>query len=195
MTPVTIAGVPIGDASIACACGCGQVLVTTSKERGMRKFGIRFLSGHQNRGRRLSEQHKKKCARPMSLNGRWNGGKFVDAEGYILVKRPDHPAARKSGYVLEHRLVAEQKLGRRLLRDEVVHHINGDKQDNVPENIIVTIQSEHVGLDRRGKQFPRANGLWLTCEHCKRKFYKSAWWATETVRHCSWKCRYPRSSE
>lgn len=58
-------------------------------------------------------------------------------DGYIVVK----VGVRK--YALEHRLVAARTLGRELLRHEQVHHINGDKQDNRPENLQVMSNREH----------------------------------------------------
>ena len=44
----------------------------------------------------------------------------------------------------EHRLVMEQKLGRKLFHGEIVHHIDGNSLNNNPENLIVLTQSEHA---------------------------------------------------
>lgn len=56
--------------------------------------------------------------------------------GYIAIKIPDHPFANQ-GFVLEHRLVMEKKLKRFLKPSEIVHHINGKRDDNRIENLRV----------------------------------------------------------
>lgn len=56
-------------------------------------------------------------------------------EGYVLLYRPEHPNARKDGRVAEHTVVMADKLGRPLNPGENVHHKNGIRDDNRPENL------------------------------------------------------------
>jgi len=79
--------------------------------------------------------------------------RFIDGYGYVLVLYPEHHLAMKSGYLLEHRLVAEEKLGRLLSRNEDVHHVNGNKADNRPGNLEVLTHSEHIS--RSNSEHPR----------------------------------------
>lgn len=66
----------------------------------------------------------------------WKGGRIITSGKYIGVYMPDHPqSGARDGYVLEHRLVMEKKIGRYLQKDETVHHINGDTKDNRIENL------------------------------------------------------------
>src|SRR6185312_9806410 len=67
-------------------------------------------------------------------NATWKGGTYYHSDGYVYEYAPDHPAAASAkGYVLQHRLVMEDKLGRLLKPSELVHHINEVKDDNRPE--------------------------------------------------------------
>lgn len=50
-----------------------------------------------------------------------------------------------------HRLIAEQKIGRKLKPNEVVHHIDGDKLNNDPDNLCVMTRGEHARLHLKGK--------------------------------------------
>jgi hypothetical protein len=81
-------------------------------------------------------------------NPKWRGGKTLMRDGRILVYAPDHPNANAIGgkYILEYRLIAEQKVGRLLNDNEIVHHINGDVTDNRLENIELMTQAEHARL-------------------------------------------------
>lgn len=78
-------------------------------------------------------------------NPAYGGGRYTDPNGYVHVLRPEHPAADVRGYVYEHRLIAEATVGRQLRTEEVVHHRNGRKDDNRPENLeVLASQAEHM---------------------------------------------------
>jgi hypothetical protein len=113
-----------------------------------------------------------------SSNPNWKGGRTRGGEQgrYVLIHRPDHPAASSIGYVLEHRLVMETVVGRHLLPSEIVHHLNGDTTDNRPENLEVMTQAEHARLHYdehlRPHSYvrPPASFVVKICEHCSKTF-------------------------
>jgi len=107
---------------------------------------------------------------------------------YAVVK--NHPNATKNGYVLEHRIVVENSLGRVLLESEIVHHINGIKKDNRIENLVILNSKEHQSIHgkEKGKRF-----VVLICPNCKRVFERERRQThlakNKTYTTCSASCR------
>jgi hypothetical protein len=103
-----------------CACGCG----------GKTKY--KFLNGHHTKFFSSEEQ---------SRRGRMNNGdtqrkKFDGVTTGYRKHRGRH----------KHRIVAEEMLGRPLLPEEVVHHIDHDKTNNDPSNLQIMTRAEHARL-------------------------------------------------
>ena len=82
----------------------------------------------------------------------WKGGRTINGDGYVEIYCPNHPNRRKhTPYILEHRLVMEQVLGRILSPKEVVHHKNGVKTDNDPSNLeVFASNKEHLAATLKG---------------------------------------------
>lgn len=86
-------------------------------------------------------------------NPKWRGGILKHEKGYIYRYSPTHPYKTKMGYIFEHRIVMESHIGRILLPQEVVHHINGIKDDNRIENLMLFVdESQHQKSEHRRKR-------------------------------------------
>ena len=100
-------------------------------------------------GKPMSERWRKKMIPIWKENGdRKRLYRKKQSDGYILVYSPNHPSADRTGYVLEHRIVFEKHIGRILCATEIVHHVNGKKDDNRIENLELVSRSEHAKIHK-----------------------------------------------
>lgn len=118
---------------IYCECGCRE------KIHSINWLGkpARYKTGHNNN--------------IAGIHPSWKGWRIINTQGYILIHKPEHPFCTRDGYVREHRLVMEQHLGRILEPIEVVHHINGNIQDNRIENLQLMTKLEHHKLHHNSR--------------------------------------------
>lgn len=114
-----------------CMCGCGDPTEIASQTRSARGWvrgePKRYVSGHGN----------KRSGLPFGE---------VEHQGYRMVRDPGHPRAHSNGYVHQHIIVAERALGRPMPDGAVVHHVNGVKDDNRPENLVVCEDNSYHSL-------------------------------------------------
>lgn len=104
-----------------------------------------WVSGHNLRKLKRSKAHRAAIA--VAQRRAWQtkrkrvpvGSKQRDHDGYIRVK----VVPGKGRWALEHVLVTERVLGRKLLAGECVHHVNGDRADNRPQNLFVCRDRTH----------------------------------------------------
>lgn len=96
-------------------------------------------------------------AQPGPKNHQYKSGRRIDLDGYVLVTAPiEHPYARqrtnrKTKLIYEHRLVLEQTLGRYLLPEEVVDHVDGLTLHNSPENLrLYASNADHLSATKSG---------------------------------------------
>lgn len=88
-------------------------------------------------------------------NAMWKGGKITVA-GYTKLITPFKDRHGRPKYKYEHRIVMEKIIGRELTVNEVVHHKNGIKTDNRPENLELLTKNTHKGK--------------VECPHCHNHF-------------------------
>lgn len=97
------------------------------------------------------------------------GNEYITTQGYVAIKAHGHPMAYADGYILKHRFIMAEKLGRILSKDEQVHHKDGNKLNNKPDNLELLTNSEHQELHDSHKRLntteaveKRTNTRWYT---------------------------------
>lgn len=129
----------------------------SNQKRTPLSMSTRRKISESQKGKKLSKEHinKLKIAQTGKLKeecSHWKGGKPYHSGGYILIYCPTHPYAINNRYVLEHRLVMEAHIGRILLPTEIVHHINGIRDDNRIENLMLFANiADHRRFHGRGR--------------------------------------------
>jgi hypothetical protein len=118
------------------------------------------------------------------------------SNGYIEVYMPQHPNARSNGTVLEHRLVAEMKLGRYLKPEETVHHKDENRTNNHPDNLIVfRTNADHSRFHKIGVLKDMGDGTYVCpvkeaeikkCKFCGKYYIYDK--AHKHNKFCSWEC-------
>lgn len=76
-------------------------------------------------------------------NPNWKGGR-KKRMGYVYILFPRHPDSNYNGYIKRCNLIMEKKIGRRLTKRELVHHINEIKNDDSPKNLQLMTIAEHT---------------------------------------------------
>lgn len=115
-------------------CGCTYTRKPSRVKKS--RFCSRKCCGHWVYEFKNKDKFLEQSKLSGSMSPTWKGGVQVIG-GYRLVSRG---GKRKQ----EHRLVMEENIGRELSREEIVHHINGDKLDNRIKNLEILTQSEHI---------------------------------------------------
>ena len=115
---------------------------------------------HRHHGPKAEERRAKwraLIARRGPDRWNWKGGEFLH-HGYFWKHAPTHPHANPSGYVKRGRLVLEEKIGRLLEPGEHVHHIDENKQNDAPDNLMVFKAALHLryhALKRQADHAPQ----------------------------------------
>jgi len=80
------------------------------------------------------------------LNRYRNGPRkqYTRAGGYIKEYCPNHPYCDNHGFVPQHRLIIETNIGRYLEREEIIHHLNGIRDDNRTQNLVIVRAHSHT---------------------------------------------------
>ena len=109
----------------------------------------------------------------------WKGGRYIDAHGYVMVHVGKNLEVKSKweSYQKEHVVVMEEQLGRKLTKDECVHHIDGNRQNNKLENLVVIPSNKHhkithYSLQKIGYELVKTGLIQFDREACEYKAYE-----------------------
>lgn len=104
-------------------------------KRRLKKLGVIRSMSEIQKSAWKSGAHK-----PKGPGYNWKGGRRKEKDGYVKIYVGKHIQA------FEHRLVMEKMIGRKLKKTELVHHKNGKRDDNRPENLMLLTRDNHYGV-------------------------------------------------
>lgn len=124
-------------------------------EEGKRHSRIMIEKGGIRKGREHPMYGKRREEVP-----NWKGGITTGKRGEVYIYKPEHPDADNKGYILESRYIMEQIIGRRLkpFPLEIIHHKDGNPQNNDFNNLVILTQAEHAKLHLSGNNNPNYKG-------------------------------------
>lgn len=137
------------------------------------------------------------CSRSCARRGRDTGKQIGEAgitkwsltfHGYLIGYIKDSPSSKTRG-ILQHRLVMEKHLGRKLASWELVHHIDGNKTNNAISNLMIVTRSEHRDFHPPDPNRVRPKGYKLKLTDEQRKILAES--QRERNKHRQYKRKRP----
>ena len=109
------------------------------------KESSKHLMSIAHKGKKKSKEFGMAISKRTSFenNVNWKGGKRLTKDGYVRI------CIGSGNTILEHKLVAEKALGRKMKSSELVHHINGDRTDNRNQNLLICDRKYHGWLNAK----------------------------------------------
>ena len=107
--------------------------------------------------------------------------------GYIVL----NPIRGVRKAIKEHRLVMEKHIGRKLLRTEHIHHVDGNKENNHIDNLLLVSPKQHTIIhnNKQDKKWKQQKNKEIICKNCKSTKIIKGWMKN---KYCSRECYFKR---